>query len=182
VSGARDRPPPALVESPADSATATVPSSDSAPAPPTLPPGREARRSPGTTPRPGPAAQAATEPARPRRESAAAAAPSGAPDTAAARRREARRAAAFTAPATPAGPPAVGAEAGRLFVNASPWGQLYVDGQLLGNTPKANLSLSPGSHAVRVVREGYEPFERTVQILSGQSVRLTDIVLVERRP
>ena len=55
-----------------------------------------------------------------------------------------------------------------------------MDGQLVGNTPKANLSLAPGSHAVRVVREGYEPFERTIQVAAGQSVRLTDIVLVAR--
>ena len=39
-----------------------------------------------------------------------------------------------------------------------------------------------GRHAIRVVREGYEPFERTVQIVPGQAVRLTDIVLVERHP
>jgi serine/threonine-protein kinase len=76
--------------------------------------------------------------------------------------------------------PAPAAEPGRLFVNASPWGQLYVDGQLIGNTPRANLALSAGPHAIRVLREGYEPFERTVQVGAGQTVRLTDITLVPR--
>jgi hypothetical protein len=163
--GTRDRPQPAYVEPSPDSAVPLVRPADSAPtpkpararAPAPLPPGREARRSPGNAPRPAPVAQArTTEATRPR-----------------ATQREA-------APAAPAAPAPAGADAGRLFVNASPWGQLYVDGQLVGNTPKANLSLAPGSHAVRVVREGYEPFERTIQVAAGQSVRLTDIVLVAR--
>ena len=68
---------------------------------------------------------------------------------------------------------------GLLFVSATPWGQLYVDGQLVGNTPKANLSLAPGAHTIRVLREGYQPFERTIQVESGQALRLTDIVLVQ---
>jgi len=71
---------------------------------------------------------------------------------------------------------------GLLFVNATPWGQLYVDGQLIGNTPRANISVAPGSHTIRVVREGYEPFERTVRVAAGDTVRITDIVLEQRKP
>jgi Protein kinase domain/PEGA domain len=78
----------------------------------------------------------------------------------------------------PAAAPA--AEPGRLFVNATPWGQLYVDGQLVGNTPRANLSVAPGAHTIRVLREGYQPFERAIQVEAGQTVRLTDIELVAR--
>ena len=37
-------------------------------------------------------------------------------------------------PAQTAAPPL---QPGRLFVNASPWGELYVDGQFIGNTPMA---------------------------------------------
>lgn len=148
----RDRAMPAYVEPPPDAA---APAADSAPEAAPMPPGREARRTPSGPTRPGPAAQAGTAPARPRRE---------------------------RAPSAAAQPPAAGADAGHLFVNATPWGQLFVDGLLVGNTPKANLSVSPGSHAIRVVREGFEPFERTIQVVAGQSVRLTNIVLVERRP
>lgn len=86
--------------------------------------------------------------------------------------------------AAPPTPPETGgaAEPGRLFVNAAPWGHLYVDGQLVGNTPRANLTIAAGAHTIRVVRDGFEPFERTIQIAPGEVVRLTDIVLVERRP
>jgi len=86
---------------------------------------------------------------------------------------------AARAPA-PSAAPAAPAEPGRLFVNSDPWGQLYVDGQLIGNTPKANLSLTAGPHTIRVLREGYEPFERTIQVGAGATVRLTDITLVQR--
>jgi serine/threonine protein kinase len=73
-------------------------------------------------------------------------------------------------------------EAGKLFVNATPWGQVSIDGQPVGNTPKANLSVAPGTHVVRVERDGYEPVERTVVVAAGQTVRLTDLVLTERHP
>lgn len=88
------------------------------------------------------------------------------------------RATVQTAPrAQTAAPPL---QPGRLFVNASPWGELYLDGQFIGNTPKANLDLSPGRHTIRVARDGFEPFERQLDVASGQVIRLTDIVLVPR--
>jgi len=69
---------------------------------------------------------------------------------------------------------------GRLFVNATPWGQLYLDGQLIGNTPRANISLDPGTHTVAVVREGYQSFVRVIRVAPRDTVRITDIVLVPR--
>lgn len=85
-----------------------------------------------------------------------------------------------TAPPAAAASRAVGT--GTLFVNSTPWGQLYIDGQLIGNTPRANVPLAAGSHAIRVVREGFEPFERTISIAPGETVRLTSITLAERGP
>lgn len=117
---------------------------------------------PSAIARVAPSRQNRTQAARPRRESTT------------------RPAARPAAPTRAALPPA--AAPGRLFVSATPWGQLYVDGQLIGNTPKANLSLTAGAHTIRIVRDGFEPFERSVQIGPGQVVRLTDIVLAARRP
>jgi serine/threonine-protein kinase len=67
-----------------------------------------------------------------------------------------------------------------LLVSASPWGQLFIDGVLVGNTPKANIPLRPGRRLVRITREGYEPFEREVMVEPGQVIRLTGIVLQPR--
>ena len=82
----------------------------------------------------------------------------------------------------PADAPGAGATApasssGHLFVNSTPWGQLYLDGQLIGNTPRANLSVAPGLHALRVLREGYQPYGVTITVTPGQTVRMTDIAL-----
>ena len=71
---------------------------------------------------------------------------------------------------------------GRLFVSATPWGQLYVDGELIGNTPRADVPVSPGAHQVRVVRDGFLPYEATIRIASGQELRITDVVLQEIKP
>jgi hypothetical protein len=71
------------------------------------------------------------------------------------------------------------AELARLFVSSSPWGVLYIDGRVSGNTPQANLGLSPGPHSIRIVHDGYEPFERRMEIAPGEEVRLVGIVLEE---
>jgi len=157
-----ERTPPGPVAVPVtDSAAPALQPADTIPRPVPLPPGREARRQRPSAERTTPDARR-TEAPRPRRGRAVPSAATPAPAGAAA--------------------PVAEPEPGRLFVNAAPWGQLYVDGQLVSNTPKANLSLAPGPHTIRVVREGFEPFQRAIQVAPGQVVRLTDIVLVERRP
>jgi len=64
-----------------------------------------------------------------------------------------------------------------VFINATPWGSVYVDGRLIGNTPQANLQLSPGTHTLRVVRDGFAPWEQEITVAAGDTVRITDIVL-----
>ncbi|UCG87429.1 MAG: protein kinase [Gemmatimonadota bacterium] len=77
--------------------------------------------------------------------------------------------------------PAAPVEPGRLLVNSTPWGQIYVDGELVGNTPMS-LTLSAGPHTLRVVQDGFEPFEREIQLAPGQQLRMTDINLKARQP
>jgi len=72
--------------------------------------------------------------------------------------------------------------AGRLFVNATPWGQVYLDGVLIGNTPRAGVAVAPGAHQLRVARDGFQSFEIAIRIAPGQELRLTDIVLQELKP
>jgi hypothetical protein len=155
-------PPGPLALAATDGTAPAVQPADTTPRPAPLPPGREARRQRPSAERTTPVARR-TETPQPRAERAAP--PAVAP-----------------ARAAEAAAPAAGAEPGRLFVNATPWGQLFVDGQSVGNTPKGNLSLAPGPHTIRVVREGFEPFERAIQVAPGQVVRITGIVLVERQP
>lgn len=171
---------------PATAEVDTTPPVDSTSAPPPAAAPLAAPEAPRTTPpRQTAAARAAGDTARtartPRRRAAR--------DSAGLAPTSPTRAASDSAalPATP--PPRAGrvepgtaTATGRLFVNATPWGQLFIDGQLVGNTPRANLELRAGTHHIRVARDGFEPFERTIEVAAGQEVRLTDIVLVERRP
>lgn len=77
----------------------------------------------------------------------------------------------------PEPPPAPTIVPGRLFVSSRPWGQVFVDGQLIGNSPLASATISPGAHVIRVVRPGFRSYEREVYVTSGQDVRLVDLVL-----
>jgi serine/threonine-protein kinase len=71
---------------------------------------------------------------------------------------------------------------GRLFVSATPWGELYLDDQPVGHTPRAKVSIAAGSHRVRIERDDFEPFEQTIEIRPGQDVRLTGVVLRALKP
>ena len=71
---------------------------------------------------------------------------------------------------------------GQLFINARPWGRVYVDGEFVGNTPQAGLTIAAGVHTIRVVRDGFEPYEAEIEIFSGRQRRITDIVLRPRQP
>lgn len=89
------------------------------------------------------------------------------------------------APAVVAPPRAAAAASvasARLFVNASPWGQVFVDGALIGNTPRPNIPLTAGSHSIRVSRAGFISWERSIRVSSGDTLRFTDIVLTPERP
>jgi eukaryotic-like serine/threonine-protein kinase len=168
LGGSGDRPIPAYDIEPTLDSTARSAGPGRRDGPP---PVREPRRGPGTVAPPGTAVPGA-DPARVTTQRV----PPG--TTPGSTTPSATTPGAATPPGTPA-VPAAGADAGHLFVNATPWGQLFVDGQLVGNTPKASLGVTPGRHTIRVVREGFAPFERTIQVAPGQTVRLTDIVLAE---
>ena len=74
-------------------------------------------------------------------------------------------------------PPSRSVEPARLLVNATPWGNVYIDGQLVGTTPLGGVLMSPGQHHVRVEREGFQPYERTIDLAPGQTMQLPDITL-----
>jgi serine/threonine protein kinase len=71
-------------------------------------------------------------------------------------------------------------EPAHLFINSTPWGVLYVDDKQIGNTPQADVKVAPGSHNIRVTRDGYLSYETVIAIESGEQLKLTDIVLQER--
>jgi len=87
-----------------------------------------------------------------------------------------RRAPAPVAPA----PVERRAEPAMLSVNAIPWGSVYLDGRPVGNTPQIDIAMPPGPHRLRVEREGFRPYDRIIEVASGQRLRITDIALVER--
>ena len=71
-------------------------------------------------------------------------------------------------------------EPAHLYINSTPWGVLYVDDKQIGNTPLADVKVPPGSHSIRVTRDGYVSYETVIAIESGEQLKLTDIVLQEK--
>lgn len=67
-----------------------------------------------------------------------------------------------------------------MSVNAIPWGSVYLDGRPIGNTPQLDVTVPPGTHRLRVERDGFRPYERAIEVAPGQRLRITDIALVER--
>jgi hypothetical protein len=69
-----------------------------------------------------------------------------------------------------------------LFINSTPWGDVYVDDLLVGTTPLASLRVTPGQHTVRIVRDGFQPYEQTISVAPGQRLRLVNIALQDLTP
>jgi hypothetical protein len=64
------------------------------------------------------------------------------------------------------------AEPGLLQVAVKPWGEVTVDGKVLGTTPLDRISLAAGTHHVRIRHPLYEAWERQVSIRPGQVERI----------
>ena len=63
--------------------------------------------------------------------------------------------------------------AGLLYVAARPWGTLSVDGQRIGYTSVAAHHVVPGSHALRLERDGRPAIDTTIVVAERQQVRLS---------
>lgn len=60
-----------------------------------------------------------------------------------------------TAPATaeptvPSATPYTGEDAAQMTINSKPWGQIYLDGKRVGNTPKRDYAIAPGEHEIKI--------------------------------
>jgi hypothetical protein len=67
-----------------------------------------------------------------------------------------------------------------LSVSAWPWGSVSVDGRAVGDTPVLDVQVQPGTHRLRIERDGFEPYERIITLTPGQRLKLTGIALEER--
>ena len=75
--------------------------------------------------------------------------------------------AAVASPAKPAAPLATGLV--RLAV--SPWGQVEVDGAVVGTAPPLNeLNLPEGRHQITIRNEDFPPYSATINVAPGQAV------------
>jgi tetratricopeptide (TPR) repeat protein len=72
--------------------------------------------------------------------------------------------------------------AGSLFVNTDPSGtSVFVDGRSVGMSPYEGKDLSSGTHRVRVVKEGYETWEKDVVVEAGKGVEVFTILREKRK-
>lgn len=63
-----------------------------------------------------------------------------------------------------------------LALDSRPSGKIAIDDSIVGETPKS-LSIRAGTHKIRISRAGYLPYESTITILGGETLRIRDIVL-----
>jgi predicted Ser/Thr protein kinase len=75
-------------------------------------------------------------------------------------------------PAVTAPPSTVAAEPGQLQVAVRPWGEVSVDGRVIGTTPLDRITLPAGTHRLRVRHPLYELWERPVSIRSGETAKV----------
>jgi len=71
---------------------------------------------------------------------------------------------------------------GSLFISSRPWGELSIDGTVVGDTPLRGVVLSAGRHHLRLTHDGFVPYEATIEVPPAGAVRLTEITLKELTP
>src|SRR6058998_2066181 len=79
--------------------------------------------------------------------------------------------------APPPAPPA--AAEGTITVAADPYGQVFIDGTDVGQTPVVDYSVPVGRHTIRVERAGYKTVNETVQVSANNPVRKRYTLLPE---
>jgi hypothetical protein len=86
-------------------------------------------------------------------------------------------AASTAKPASTAEPSAAQVEApGTVWVVSNPdGGDVYSDGEFVGNTP-STLKLSAGKHTIRVTASGYKEWSREITVQSGSDVKLNAVL------
>jgi serine/threonine-protein kinase len=74
---------------------------------------------------------------------------------------------------SPDAAPGLAGESGTLVIDTRPAGaEVYVDGRLLGATPVTLVDVPTGAHTIRLLRSGYREWTTTVEIESGQQLRV----------
>jgi hypothetical protein len=77
-------------------------------------------------------------------------------------------------PPRAAAPGAAAGFAGGLAVDSRPAGaKVFVDGKLVGTTPMVLPSVSAGSHAIRLERDGYQRWSSSVRVVASEQNRVT---------
>ncbi|MGA8893059.1 MAG: PEGA domain-containing protein, partial [Anaeromyxobacteraceae bacterium] len=67
-------------------------------------------------------------------------------------------------------PPASSGE-GILFVNATPWAEIHLDGRPVGYTPR-EMRLAAGRHRLKLVHPSRGSVERVAEVRAGERLRV----------
>ncbi len=59
-----------------------------------------------------------------------------------------------------------------LLVLVTPWADVEIDGEAVGQTPLPRLALAAGPHDVVLSHPDYRPFPRRVTLRPGETLRL----------
>jgi len=79
----------------------------------------------------------------------------------------------------PVVPPPAAASQGSLTIDASPFGQVYIDGTDVGQTPVVEYTVAPGRHTIRIEHPGYRTVTEAVQVDRNSTVRKRYALLPE---
>ena len=76
------------------------------------------------------------------------------------------------APLVPVSPPPAAKALASLQIRVRPWAQVSVDDEIVGTTPFAPLSLSPGPHSLAFVHPDFKPVRRKVTLSAGKTLKV----------
>ena len=79
--------------------------------------------------------------------------------------------------------PAAASGTGIVTLTITPWGEIHVDGKLLGEVPPMHeLRLSPGRHRIEIRNPDYPPYVQTVEVRPGERIPIRHWFQKEKVP
>ncbi|HKP61613.1 MAG TPA: PEGA domain-containing protein [Polyangiales bacterium] len=79
------------------------------------------------------------------------------------------------ATAAPEAPPEEEADPGTLRINSLPWAQVFLDGQLIGNTPLRGVRVAAGEHSLRFVNHQFSMVKTSeISVPAGEELTIVE--------
>ena len=65
---------------------------------------------------------------------------------------------------------------GYISIESDPQAEIFLDGDFVGMTPVERIKVKEGLHTVELKKQGYEPWSRSLKVISDSNIPLSVVL------